>query len=77
MTSDKWQRRIFSIERLEHRRMLSVSEPSTLLRPADPVVMTAADVPATIGWDPHELVAFREVGAGWQPAEPDAFARHS
>ncbi len=37
---------------------------STLDRPADPVVLTGADVPALVGSDPGDVVAFRYEG-GW------------
>src|SRR4051812_2437075 len=53
-------------EGLEARRLLAIIEPSTLERAADPVVMSGADVPATLGWNPGDVVAFRDVGNGWE-----------
>ena len=41
------------------------SSVSTLNRPADPVLLTGADVPSLAGIDPSRLVAFR-YAAGWQ-----------
>lgn len=39
---------------------------STLMRPADPVVITGADVPALVGSAPGDIVAFNyKPGAGW------------
>jgi hypothetical protein len=60
-----WQRRLV-IENLESRVLLSVTQPGTLNRPADPVVLTGADVPALAGIVPGDLVAFRDTGSGWQ-----------
>jgi hypothetical protein len=39
---------------------------STLMRPADPVVITGADVPALVGSAPGDIVAFNyKPGSGW------------
>jgi len=54
------------IENLESRALLSVTEPGTLNRPADPVVLTGAAVPAMLGATPGDLVAFRDTGTGWE-----------
>jgi len=54
------------IENLESRALLSVTEPGTLNRPADPVVLTGASLPAMIGTAPDDIVAFRDTGSGWQ-----------
>jgi hypothetical protein len=60
-----WQRRLV-IENLESRALLSVTEPGTLNRPADPVILTGNDVPDLVGIVPGDLVAFRDTGTGWQ-----------
>ena len=54
------------LECLESRQLLAVTTPGTLNRPADPVVMTGADVPAVLGIAPEDLVAFRDTGSGWE-----------
>src|SRR5262245_23106507 len=54
-----------SLQSLEARRLLAVIAPGNLDRPADPVVLTGASVPGLIGVQPAKLVAFRDIGAGW------------
>jgi hypothetical protein len=61
-----WHGRHLGVETLESRVLLSVSQPGTLNRPADPVVLTGANVPALNGIDPADLVAFRDRGTGWE-----------
>jgi hypothetical protein len=45
---------------------LSVTQPGTLDRPADPIVFTGNDVSSLTGIAPGDLVAFRDTGTGWQ-----------
>ena len=60
------QHRLLAVENLEARVLLSVTQPGTLNRPADPVVFTGNDVSSMIGIAPGDLVAFRDTGTGWQ-----------
>ncbi len=63
---DAGRHRSLVVEHLETRVLLSVSQPGTLNRPADPVVFTGNDVPSLTGIAPDDLVAFRDTGSGWQ-----------
>jgi hypothetical protein len=60
------RKRRLGIEDLESRVLLSVTEPGTLNRPADPVVLLGTDVPSLAGIAPGDLIAFRDTGSGWQ-----------
>ncbi len=57
---------------------VAFAEPtSTLSRPADPVVLTGADIPSLNGLAPSDLVAFRNINGVWSQLPVQVDERHT